>query len=313
MTKPDPIIALVERYRAVCNAPGESSEALKESTLKIQRLIAAGEADLVEIEAQRKIALMEGQVSELAKTRATLTERESELKLVINSAAEMLAALELRLAEVREVERMAAKAAKRAELVARRDADSARVKDYLTRIGREGREVVREDLTLEEAIREFNQGLASGADKIASIEVERRAPIQPAKVVAERRFVAFVRGGWIEGEEGFVIAYGEADGTWRVDVPSQCTAGHAEISGCARVKYVERTTEEYPSPPPKAWWVTDLRIPAFAGADPDWWDGGGDLSNLLRRLDELEAPPPRRPRIRHVLVPDDGVAAAPAE
>ena len=109
--------------------------------------------------------------------------------------------------------------------------------------------MVREHLILDAEIREFNRGLASGADEIASIEVDRRVPIQPAKVVAERRFVAFVRNGRIEGEEGFVIAYEEADGTWRVDVPSQCTAGHAEISGCARVKYVARTIEEVPGSP----------------------------------------------------------------
>jgi hypothetical protein len=317
MTEKSPNTDPIDASRKILNAAASTVADLEAALGAVQRVLAEGDAEIEDMARRRKtIAVADASVAEIKKALDHHDAMERVLKDRNEIAAAVAGKIEERIAADREAERLAQEIAKRKELEARRGEASARVLDYLTRFGREGREVLREHLTLEVEIQRFNKALPKGAPTIASVEADRRVSIQPPKVLRERRFVAFAINGQVVAEEGRVTAaYLRADGKWQLSLPSQCVAGRAEIYGCDRVQCVEREMEEEIPPFRKDSWVSFLRIPSFMEGEPDWWATmDSDLPHLLSHLDNLESVEPhrRRTRITTSLILDAAAAAAPA-
>jgi len=313
MTEKSPNTDPIDASRKILNTPVSAIAELEAAHAVIQHVIAETDAEIEDM-ARRRKTIAAGDAS-VAAIEAALHHHDAAVRALKDKneiAGAVDARLRERIAADCEAERVAEEIAKREELATRRTSTSARVRDYLTRIGREGRQVLREYLALEVEIERFNRSLPKGAPRIASDDADRRVSIQPPKVLRERKFVAFTINGQIIEEGRVTAAYPNADGKWRISLPSQCVAGRIEIPGCDRVQCVEREIEEEIPPSPKDSWVSVLRIPSFVDGEPDWWDPTG--RDFLHHLDNLESIEPhrRRTRITTRFILGAAAVAAPA-
>jgi hypothetical protein len=245
---------------------------LEEGKLDLQRLLVACKHDLEEFDAQRKIAIVDAPVDEMVKTRAALREREAVIKDLMETASTILGALEPRLAEKREEERVAQEMARRSELNARRDDAVSFIKNSLFEITAKTREMMRVYGAVEDAIADFNRALGPGGPKVPSIEAAR-IKVQPKKLVGEP-FDVYVGDGMMvpaRDVRGGIKAAPLGGGWFEVYLPGGSTGG-GTVHRCQLVPYVRVHTEEDSTPRPKPLPMA-LNVPAFDATHQPGWRG----------------------------------------
>jgi hypothetical protein len=291
MTKADPL-AGVERARSLLKAEHPPVAELESRALDLKRLIAAGERDLEELDAQRQSALVsEASAGEVAKTRAAIRGRAGEVADLIEIAAAVHAKLEERIATEREADAAAKQLSAYEAVLDRRHAFVRRAEEVLSRVGPELRDLIAEYNSVEQAISAANRSLPFGADRIPSTEAARIGAL-PAPRVTERRFQGFVHQGQLVGEMGRCEAFPH-QGHWVIYKRSNAVQGDETIGPCVVVDFVEVLTAPYLSSPLEAL-STSLKIPEFAAPPPKL--GRGErrtmpLSDWLRMSGEPEQVP----------------------
>ena len=258
-------IARIERAQSILNAQSSTIVELEAVILDQQRLIAACDADVVEIASRRKIEMIAATpAGELDKKLSSLDKREKEVQRHAEIASTVLVALEQRLAEKREAERVAQETARRHELNRRRGEAISSIKSGLSEIGAKTSEVLRVYKAIEAEIAAFNRALAPGEPRIPSIEAARRT-IQPRKVVVDETFDAFVgQGIMISASDVGPRRRNQArpigGGWFEVFISTPTGAGdihRCELIPCVRV-HTEVDATRAPEPLPVA-----LNVPAF--------------------------------------------------
>jgi hypothetical protein len=264
--KPDHL-AIIEHVQTIIAAADAPLDRLEAARLDLQRVIAAGEADLEASAARRKIELSAAvPVAELSKKLASLDANDIEIRRRLEIAGAVISQIEPRIAEAREHEGERLRRV-RYDAAANLHAETTSlVRTFLENVAPAALAALAAYHESERATRAVNADLPQGASSIRSIEAERIGDLTKPKVT-ERKFQAFVHGKDMVGEVGKVEAFKNGNGNWAVYFRSNAVQGDWTVGPCTIVDYIEVTTERY-EPRPLESLATSLRVPAFDAPAP---------------------------------------------
>ena len=181
MTKADPL-AGVERARSLLKAEHPPVAELESRALDLKRLIAAGERDLEELDAQRQSALVsEASAGEVAKTRAAIRGRAGEVADLIEIVAAVHAKLEERIATERKAEAEAQRAAAYDEAEKLVTALAGRFEEFLGRTAPEARALLADCAAVQMKVSAVNRTLPPHATPIRSLEQRRTGRVEDTR------------------------------------------------------------------------------------------------------------------------------------
>jgi hypothetical protein len=165
-TKPDHL-ALIERVQKILGVAAAPLDKLDEGKREVLRLIADGADELVEIASRRQIEMTAATpAGELDKRLDALDKREKEVARRVEIAKTVRAELENRIDAAREAERAAERQAAYDQALALHVAATRRIREFLDRIGPEGREVMQAYAASEAATTAVNRNLPAGVSSI---------------------------------------------------------------------------------------------------------------------------------------------------
>ena len=292
-------LAQIEHAQKIL-ANGDASLAQREAArLELDHVIAAGEAETVEIADRRTIEMSAlTPAGELDKALDALDRREKQVVRRVEIAKTVRAELENRIDAAREADAADKRQAAYDEAIKLRDATALRVQKFLDRIGAEAREVMRAYAASESKSAAANQDLPPGAAPIHSIESKRKGELRSPKLTV-REFEAFVDGRRFIAERGHAQAAERKDGKWDVFLPGGGT-GAGDYFVCAISNFVEVTSEADATPWPENL-AKCLSVPSFYVSDRSGWDPVDDPSPaaVTDALNRLESQPPHHfePRV----------------
>jgi hypothetical protein len=267
-TKPVDPLAQIEAAQATLAAPDAPLDRLEAARLDLQRVIAAGEADLEASAARRKIELLaHAPAAEVDRKIEAIEKHAREVARRVEIAVAILGQLESRIAAAREVEIEAKRQARYDDATKLHISAAKHVREFLDRIAPEARKALQAYSESEAATRAVNADLPQGASPIRSIEAERQGDLTKPKVT-ERKFQAFVHGKDMVGEVGKVEALKNGNGNWAVYFRSNAVQGDWTVGPCTIVDYIEVTTQRY-EPVRLEALATSLRVPAFNAPAPN--------------------------------------------
>jgi hypothetical protein len=220
MTKPVDPLAQIEHAQKIL-AQGDASLAqLEAARLELDHVIAAGEAETVEIADRRTIEMSAlTPAGELDKALDALDRREKQVVRRVEIAKTVRAELENRIVAAREAESAEKRRTAYDEAIKLHVAATNRVREFLGRFGPEARKVLRAYAESELKTASANSDLPAGAVPIRSIESERRGELR-ARETTVREFKAFVDGRRFVAEQNHVQAAERKDGKWDVYLPA---------------------------------------------------------------------------------------------
>jgi hypothetical protein len=251
-------IEAAQKILAAADAPLDRLEAAR---LDLQRVIAAGEADLEASAARRKIELSAAvPVAELSKKLASLDANDIEIRRRLEIAGAVISQIEPRIADAREHEAERLRRVRYDAALALHAQTTSLIQAFLTNTAPAARAALQAYVESEAAVAAVNKDLPAGASPIKSLEDERRGELQTRETVV-RRLRYFYRGAdrIVECERAEAIPTGPE--TWNVYVPSNSTQGGETFGGCHIREFVEVRIETLKSQPESL--MTGLRIPQF--------------------------------------------------
>ena len=266
MTKSDPLAAL-ERVQATLVQADAPLDKLEKSRLDLQRIIADGEAELVDLGARRKIELLApAPAAALDKALDALDRNERAAARRVEVAKAVLDELGPRIASAREVELEVRRRSNYDTAVRLHSEATTIIRNFLDNVGPAARAALEACAESEAATAAANKALPPGCLPIPTIEQERQSAAPPPKIV-ERTFRAFTSGGRFVAEHGSIEASPGPGGTWTLFFPSASIQGGETVGGCVLEDFVDIRIERFePSRP--ATLASSLSIPAFHAPGP---------------------------------------------
>jgi len=256
-------IEAAQKILAAADAPLDRLEAAR---LDLQRVIAAGEADLEASAARRKIELSTAvPVAELSKKLASLDANDIEIRRRLEIAGALISQIEPRIADAREHEAERLRRVRYDAALALHAQTTSLIQAFLTNTAPAARAALAAYSESEAATTAANRDRPAGASPIPSIEAERIGQPTPPRIT-ERRFQGFVHQGQLVGEMGRCEAFPH-QGHWVVYKRSSAIQGDLTVAPCTLVDYIESTVEKY-EPRPLEALASSLRVPEFAAAPP---------------------------------------------
>jgi hypothetical protein len=281
--KPDPL-AQIERAQKILAAADAPLDRLEAARLDLQRVIAAGEADLEASAARRKIELSAAvPVAELSKKLASLDANDIEIRRRLEIAGAVISQIEPRIADAREHEAERLRRVRYDAALALHAQTTSLIQAFLTNTAPAARAALAAYSESEAATAAANRDLPPGASKIPTIESERMGDLPPAKTT-EKRFQAFVRGRDFVAVVGSVDAAPASSNTWTVFIPSASMQGGTSVGGCEIVDFVDVRIEKF-EPRRVESLATALRVPPFYATAPE----RGSIEKMRVRLSEWRA------------------------
>jgi hypothetical protein len=290
----------IESARKSLNAPASKIAELEDAEAVLTHVLVETDAELEGMAGRRRAILAaDGPATEIDKQ----LERHDEAVRTLTRRNEVAAALSTKLATRvgtdREGERAVKRQAAYDEALKLHVTATNRVRDFLDRVGREAREMVREYAQSEIKTAAANDDLPLGAAAIPSIEFERKGKLQPPKTEVGP-FKAFVHGMRRIAEQGHVEAAQRSDGQWEIFLPGDSTSGGDYLT-CDLVDFVEVTETRDATPWPENLAMA-LSVPSFFVTERAGWIAlessipPGSIASALRALESL---PPHRyePRV----------------
>jgi hypothetical protein len=277
-------LAPIEAAQKILAAADAPLDRLEAGRLDLQRVIAAGEADLEASAARRKIELSAAvPVAELSKKLASLDANDIEIRRRLEIAGAVISQIEPRIADAREHEAERLRRVRYDAALALHAQTTSLIQAFLTNTAPAARAALAAYSESEAATAAANRDLPPGASKIPTIESERMGDLPPAKTT-EKRFQAFVRGRDFVAVVGSVDAAPASSNTWTVFIPSASMQGGTSVGGCEIVDFVDVRIEKF-EPRRVESLATALRVPPFYATAPE----RGSIEKMRVRLSEWRA------------------------
>jgi hypothetical protein len=266
MKHEDPL-APIETAQAILAAPDATLDQLEEAKLSLQRVVAAGEHDIEELAARRKIELLaHAPAAELNRKLEAIEKAQKEAERRIEIGRAVLAQLESKLADTREAEAAAAQLSRYNAAVKLHDETATLIRAFLENVAPAARAALTAYAESEAATRAANADLPPGAMRLPSIEQERQGAVPPPKIV-ERTFRAFTSGGRFVAEHGSIEASPGPGGTWTLFFPSASIQGGETVGGCMLEDFVDIRIERFEPARPQVLSAA-LSVPSFYAPAP---------------------------------------------